>query len=137
MKRVILLLGVLLLMAAVWPIEIGKASQDRTSQMGGRPGEFHFILKEQADLNRIEFREVQARLERLKVEVAANASDDAANRRMLADLDSVSLFAASMQAQFEAPVGQTAGQVEQRLNTVKGQVMCGACHEGSSTRAAR
>jgi hypothetical protein len=56
---------------------------------------------------------------------------------MLADLDNFEMFVASMEAQLTLPVGQTAGEVEARLNTVKGQANCGTCHENAPTRASR
>jgi len=136
MKRIILLLGVFLGIAMIFPVGFTSTAQQR-SQMGGRPGEFHFILKDQADHNRVEFREMQLRIERLRADVMNSASDEATKRRMLADIDRFALFASSMEAQFSNPAGQTAGEVEQRLNLVKGQMLCGACHEGSASRTAR
>ncbi len=107
-----------------------RSNAQHRQQMGGRPGEFHFILKEQADHNRAEFREMETRLGRMRADVVAISADDATRQRMLNDLDQLGLFVSSMEAQLATPAGQTAGEVEQRLNYAKGQMACGVCHGG-------
>jgi hypothetical protein len=136
MRRVFLIAAVCLIAISIAPMGPGPRAQQR-SQLGGRPGEFHFILKEQADHNRAEFREMQLRIERMRTDIAATASNDATRRRMLADLDSYQLFVSSMETQLSTPVGQTAGDVEQRLDATKGQANCGTCHENAGIRVAR
>jgi hypothetical protein len=134
MKRIILIACICLVAISISPF--ASLAQQR-SQFGGRPGEFHFILKEQADHNRAEFREMHLRVERMKADVLANTANDESRKRMLSNLDSFELFVASMEAQLSLPVGQTAGEVETRLNLVKGQANCGTCHEDVTVRGAR
>jgi cytochrome c553 len=136
MRRIILIATVCLIAVSIAPMGPGPSAQQRT-QLGGRPGEFHFILKEQADHNRAEFREMQLRIERMRTDISATAANDATRRRMLADLDSYQLFVSSMEAQLTSPVGQTAGDVEQRLEAQKGQANCGTCHENAGIRVSR
>jgi hypothetical protein len=109
-----------------------RSTAQQRAQMGGRPGEFHFILKEQAEHNRAEFREMQVRIERMRADITKSSTDDVTRARLLGDVSSFEMFVTSMEAQLTSPAGQTAGEVEARLNTVKGQVNCGTCHEGSS-----
>jgi hypothetical protein len=136
MRRIILIAAVCLIALSIAPMGPGPRAQQR-SQLGGRPGEFHFILKEQADHNRAEFRDMQLRIERMRADIAAMASNDTTRRRMLADLDTYQLFVSSMETQLSSPVGQTAGDVEQRLNSAKGQANCGTCHENAGIRVSR
>jgi hypothetical protein len=136
MRRIFLLLAICLVTLSFSPYVARSTAQQRT-QLGGRPGEFHFILKDQADHNRAEFREMQVRLERMRTDVIASASSEAVRKRMLSDLDGFQLFVTSMEAQLNSPAGQTAGEVEAHLNGVKGQANCGMCHEGSSLRFGR
>ncbi len=133
MKRIIFITAFCLLAIAISPFALRSTAQQRT-QFGGRPGEFHFILKEQADYNRSQFREMQMRVQHLRTEIVASASDEARRTRMLADLDQLEMFVASMQTQLSIPAGQTAGEVEQRLNSVKGQANCATCHENGAVR---
>ena len=136
MRRIVLITAFCLVALSLSPFTRRLSAQQRT-QLGGRPGEFHFILKEQADYNRLQFREVQMRIQRLRTEIVASSSDEARRARMLADLDQFEMFLASMQTQLSTPAGQTAGEVEQRLNLVKGQNNCTTCHENGAVRAAR
>ncbi len=133
MKRTFLCIGTLLIALTVISTVVRVRAQQR-QQMGGRPGEFHFILKEQADHNRIQFREMQGRIARMKADVMAASTDEATRARMLQNVDQFSLFTASMEAQLTVPVGQTAADVEQRLNYSKGQLACGFCHSGTTSR---
>lgn len=133
MKRISVFLAVCLFVIIASPFAPRSTAQQRM-QLGGRPGEFHFILKEQADYNRSQFREMQVRIERLRSDISKTATDDATRRRMLADVAGFELFATSMEAQLSTPAGQTAGEVESRLNVVKGQMNCGTCHESSAAR---
>ena len=133
MKRISVFLAVCLFVIIASPFAPRSTAQQRT-QLGGRAGEFHFILKEQADHNRTEFREMQVRIERLRADITGSATDDVTRQRMLADISGVELFVTSMEAQLSTPAGQTAGEVEARLNTVKGHVNCGTCHENNSER---
>jgi hypothetical protein len=98
----------------------------------GRPGEFHFILAEQAEQNRLQFREVRAALERLRAELATSQLDGERRTRAQQDVDRLNLFVLSMEMQLTLPAGSTAGQVEARLNSSKGESMCGACHAQTS-----
>ena len=136
MKRIILITAVCLIATSISPFGPRSTAQQR-NQLGGRPGEFHFILKEQADHNRAEFREMQVRIERMRADVLASAANDVTRSRMISDLDSFQMFVASMETQLSTPVGQTAGDVELRLNSVKGQANCGTCHENSAARGFR
>jgi hypothetical protein len=136
MKRIILIAAFCLVALSLSPFTESSIAQQRT-QLGGRPGEFHFILKEQADYNRVQFRETQMRIQRLRSEIIANSSDEAKRTRMLTDLDQFAMFVASMETQLSTPAGQTAGEVEQRLNVVKGQTNCATCHENGAVRASR
>ena len=133
MKRVGLLLAICFVVISISPYVAHSTAQQRL-QLGGRTGEFHFILKEQADHNREAFREMNLRIERMRLDIAANANNEATRIRMLSDLDGFQLFVASMQAQLDSPAGQTAGEVEARLNNVKGQAHCGTCHDRSAAR---
>jgi hypothetical protein len=134
MKRITLIACICLIAISISPF--GSKAQQR-SQFGGRPGEFHFILKEQADHNRAEFRELHLRVERMKADVIASAANDETRKRLLNDVESFELFVSSMEAQLSLPAGQTAGDVETRLNFVKGQANCGTCHEDAAVRGAR
>ncbi len=135
MKRFVLWLGIVLVFAAMVTVATRSRAQQR-SQMGGRPGEFHFILKEQADYNRTQFREMQTRIARMRADVMASTTDEATRVRMLQSLDQLSLFITSIELQLTTPVGQTAGEVEQRLNYVKGEATCVLCHQ-SAARSTR
>ncbi len=135
MRRTILFISACLLLYCIFPI--GEQIAQEHSQLGGRPGEFHFILKDQADSNRAQFRTMQVRIDRMRADVLASATDEATRSRLIADLNQIQLFVASMETQLSLPVGQTAGDVEQRLNLVKGQANCATCHEDSAVRAAR
>ncbi len=136
MKGRVLMGGVLLIALALAWLS-AHSQQQRSGQMGGRPGEFHFILKEQADYNRVQFRQMRTTLERMRADVAASAADEATRTRMLQDMQSMELFVSSMEAQLTTPVGQTAGDVENRLNHIKGQMACGVCHAGSTAMMRR
>jgi len=136
MKRIILIATVCLIAISISPFGPRSKAQQR-SQLGGRPGEFHFILKEQADYNRAEFREMHLRIENIRTDILANATNEGTRKRMLADLDGFELFVASMEAQLTLPAGQTAGEVELRLNAAKGQVNCGTCHDDATVRSSR
>jgi len=136
MKRIILITAVCLIATSFSPFAARSRAQQR-NQLGGRPGEFHFILKEQADHNRREFREMQSRIERMRTDVLASATSDATRARMISDLDNFQMFVASMETQLGTPVGQTAGDVELRLNSVKGQANCGTCHQNEGARTLR
>ena len=134
MKRIVLVVILLLLFMLFFaPVTASRAQQ---RQMGGRPGEFHFILKDQADHNRAQFRDMQVRLARMRSDIATSQIDEAKRQRMLADLDEMGGFVSSMEIQFTIPAGQTAGEVEQRLNYAKGETACQVCHD-NNTRTPR
>lgn len=133
MKRIVIaivFIALLVLLAA--PYHHSRAQQ--RTQMGGRPGEFHFILKDQADHNRVAFRDMQGRIARMRTDIMTASVDDATRARMLQNLDEFSLFVSSMDAQLNTSAGQTAGDVEQRLNYAKGEQACSLCHE-TATRS--
>jgi hypothetical protein len=136
MKRISLIAAFCLIALSISPFTQRSTAQQRM-QLGGRPGEFHFILKEQADYNRAQFRDMQLRIERMRTEIAGSSTDDAKRARMIADLNQFEMFVASMQTQLSIPAGQTAGAVEQRLNVVKGEANCGTCHEDGALHASR
>ena len=134
MKRIILIAAVCLIATSFSPFSPRTTAQQR-NQLGGRPGEFHFILKDQADHNRAAFREMQFRIERMRADVLASSANEGTRARMISDLDNFQMFVASMETQLSTPVGQTAGDVELRLNVAKGQANCSTCHENSAVRA--
>lgn len=111
-----------------WLATRSQAQRPLQLGSGGRPGEFHFILREQLDHNRVQFRDMRAILERLRFDLGATTADPGERRRMQQDLDRLMLFVDSMDQQLSVPAGTTAALVESRLNNSKGQAMCGACH---------
>lgn len=119
-----------LMLAAMFAWLATRSQAQRPLQLGsgGRPGEFHFILREQLDHNRAEFRDMRAIVERLRFDLGASTADPGERRRMQQDLDRLMLFVDSIDLQLSVPAGTTAAQVESRLNASKGQSMCGSCH---------
>jgi hypothetical protein len=97
-------------------------------QSGGRTGEFHFILRDQAIENQRQFREMRYSLERLRATVLPTINDPDARTRATEELSRWEFFVRSMETQLTVPVGATAANVETRLNAAKGQMMCVACH---------
>ncbi|HEX8925544.1 MAG TPA: hypothetical protein VF786_07105 [Terriglobales bacterium] len=97
-------------------------------QSGGRTGEFHFILREQAIENQRQFREMHYSIEHLRSTVLPTVADPDARARFAEDLTRWEFFVRSMETQFTVPAGATAANVETRLNSAKGQSMCVACH---------
>ncbi len=132
MKRAMICFMVIAALCLIFVVS--RVTAQQRQQMGGRPGEFHFILKDQADHNRAEFRNMQTRITRMKADVMASAADEGTRARMLQNLDQFSLFVSSMEAQLTVPAGQTAGDVEQRLNFAKGEAACVMCHENMAPR---
>ncbi len=97
---------------------------------GGRPGEFHFILHEQLQQDRAQFRDVRATIDILRYQVSRSKDDAATQRDMLNSLERLRLFVDSMETQLTTSASPTALLVERKLNTIKGDRQCGACHGG-------
>ncbi|HEX8925714.1 MAG TPA: hypothetical protein VF786_07965 [Terriglobales bacterium] len=97
-------------------------------QSGGRSGEFHFILREQAIENHRQFHEMHLSIERLRSMVLPGIADPDARARAAEEITRWDFFVRSMETQFTVPAGATAANVETRLNSAKGQTMCVACH---------
>ncbi len=134
-KRLLFLAVTVLAVGGTW-IAVRAQVRHYPNQLGGRPGEFHFILEDQANYNRAQFREMRFTLQQLRKDVLASATDEQTRQRMLRQLDGLGQFVGSMESQFTIPVGQTAGEVEERLNNVKGHASCTTCHALSSAEMA-
>lgn len=93
---------------------------------GARPGSFHFLTNEQSNADAAQLKLALAALERL--ESSATKLDPRTRDQFTSDLKTLRALATSFQERRTAPAGETAAQVEQRLNAAKGQFMCGACH---------
>ncbi len=95
-------------------------------QFGARPGSFHFVTNEQSNVDAAQLKQAVAALDRL--ESSAAKLDPRMREQFVADLKTLRAVTDAFQERRTKPAGDTAAQVEQRLNAAKGQFMCGACH---------
>jgi len=96
------------------------------NQFGGRPGTFHFVTNEQTMANATELQKAFASLDALEREVSRISP--AVRTRLQPQVEQLRAFALAVHAQNGTSAGETAAEVEERLNAAKGEFMCGACH---------
>lgn len=95
-------------------------------QFGGRPGSFHFVTNEQTMADAVELQKAFAALDSIDKKLASSTPS---NREQLApELQMLRSFVSGVHSRTGQSAGDTARQIEERLNASKGKFMCGACH---------
>lgn len=106
-------------------IDVSTLPTER-DQFGGRPGSFHFVTNEQSMADAAQLQRAFAALDRMDAGVAK--LDPAKREQFSKDLETLRGFALSAHMQRTSTAGESASEVEDRLNQAKGKFMCGACH---------
>jgi hypothetical protein len=133
MKSAVLVLSVLFLIALIGfaapqqspRIEVPQLPTER-DQFGGRPGSFHFVTNEQTMADAAEMKDAFAALDRLDSNIATLQAKD--RDRFANDAKLLRTFATNVHNGRHTSAGETASEIEARLNASKGKFMCGACH---------
>jgi hypothetical protein len=121
---------VVLIVLIVLPLNSQQSGMPRNQ--AGRPGHFHFIPLEQAEREAADLQRVNESLMRLGGHIAV-IPDDAMRQQMLSELTAISTFVRNVEER-RKPAGITAAEVEQHLNSAKGESHCSACHTTSTNR---
>ena len=121
---------VVLIALIVLPLSSQQPGMPRNQ--AGRPGYFHFIPLEQAERESADLQRVNESLIRLGGHIAVIPDDDM-RQQMLSELTAISVFVRNVEER-RKPAGITAAEVEQHLNSAKGEAHCGTCHATSITR---
>jgi hypothetical protein len=95
-------------------------------QFGGRPGSFHFVTNEQTMADAAELQNAFSALDRIDKRLAS--ADKSTLESIAPELKTVRSFVSRVNARRNQTAGDTAKEVEERLNASKGKFMCGACH---------